>query len=217
MKKLFHPDSNAALWWIHQAIVAVPAFIAPCLEFIDSYNTDCTRCCKKKASSCVFRYFPEPGVSCKWTSSSVSHGGRSQGGSARQTPHTRVGRSQRGDSEGPTPVQRGQHRPASATAAPNLRRVNVKSQRKPAVYPVAGNPWLPQMVMPPAVQAQPQYPHQPPQSVGGSNLVKMAHMARSTPQLDDYTDNRDRERIREREKPPQAQNTRESLIPQVTG
>uniref|UniRef100_A0A671W7F6 Tyrosine kinase, non-receptor, 1 n=1 Tax=Sparus aurata TaxID=8175 RepID=A0A671W7F6_SPAAU len=44
----------------------------------------------------------------------------------------------------------------------------------------------------------PQHPHQPQQAVGGSNLVKMAHMARSTPQLDDHTDGRERERERER-------------------
>lgn len=110
-KKLFHPYSSSALWWIYQAIAAVPTFTAPCLELIDSCNTDCN-------SSCVFRCFPESGVSRKWTSSSVSHGGRFQGGSARQTLGSHGGRSQRGDSEGPTPVQRGQHRPTSATAAP---------------------------------------------------------------------------------------------------
>lgn len=113
---------------------------------------------------------------------------------------------------------------------PNLKRLNTKSQRRPAVHPVPGMMWPPQMVLSPAAQTQPQPqpphqplyqpPHPPPyppqQSMGGSNLAKMTHMARSTPQLDDYTDNRERERNRDREKSPHVQNTRDSLISQVT-
>lgn len=108
---------------------------------------------------------------------------------------------------------------------PNLKRFNVKSQRRPQIVPVSGPPWPPQAVQPPGVQPHPhpppQHPHQPQQAVGGSNLVKMAHMARSTPQLDDHTDGRERERERERnrerEKSPHVQSTKDTLISQVRG
>uniref|UniRef100_A0A3P8T668 Tyrosine kinase, non-receptor, 1 n=1 Tax=Amphiprion percula TaxID=161767 RepID=A0A3P8T668_AMPPE len=55
------------------------------------------------------------------------------------------------------------------------------------------------------------------EGAGASNLAKTAHMARSSPQLDEYADNRerDRERTREREKSPHVQNTKDSLIAQV--
>ncbi|XP_068164876.1 non-receptor tyrosine-protein kinase TNK1 isoform X2 [Antennarius striatus] len=107
---------------------------------------------------------------------------------------------------------------------PNLKRLNAKSQRRPIVHPGIGTSWPPQAVPTVLAQIQP-YPHPPPQPVhqpqsvyGGSNLAKMSHMARSTPQLDD-TDSRDRERERERnrdrEKSPHVQNTRDSLISQV--
>lgn len=89
---------------------------------------------------------------------------------------------------------------------PNLKRQNIKSQRRPVVLPIPGTPWPPHMVMAP--QPQPQ------QSTGGSNLGKMTHMARSTPQLDDNTEGRERERSRE--KPHHLQNTRDNLISQVT-
>ncbi|XP_053199478.1 non-receptor tyrosine-protein kinase TNK1 [Scomber japonicus] len=109
---------------------------------------------------------------------------------------------------------------------PNLKRL--KPQRKPTnclvsvpvpipvPVPVAGSSWPPQVVLSPP-QFQPQPPHQPPQGVGGSNLTKMAHVARSTPQLDDYTDSKERERIRdrEREKSPHLQHMRGNLISQV--
>ncbi|XP_041821309.1 non-receptor tyrosine-protein kinase TNK1 isoform X2 [Chelmon rostratus] len=106
---------------------------------------------------------------------------------------------------------------------PNLKRLNAKSQRRPAIYPVQGTPWPPQVGLgqtqpQPPPQPQPQPQHQPQQGIGGSNLAKMTHMARSTPQLDDYTDNRERDRERERnrdrEKSPHVQNTRDSLISQ---
>uniref|UniRef100_A0A4W5PKY4 Tyrosine kinase, non-receptor, 1 n=1 Tax=Hucho hucho TaxID=62062 RepID=A0A4W5PKY4_9TELE len=68
--------------------------------------------------------------------------------------------------------------------------------------------------------AQPQ--PQPLQTMGGSNLGKMAHMARSTPALDNYGDkerDQEKERVareRERERyPPQVQRTREAVIAQV--
>lgn len=96
--------------------------------------------------------------------------------------------------------------PPARPPAPNLKRMNMKSQRRPAGHPVPGAVWPVHMVMPPAVQPQPQ------QGVGGSNLVKLTHMARSTPQLDEVTDSRERSR----EKPPHVQNTRDSLIAQVT-
>lgn len=97
---------------------------------------------------------------------------------------------------------------------PNLKRLNMRPQRRPTVHPVMGTTWPPQVVMPPA--AQPQSPaHYPPQQViGGSNLAKMSHMARSTPQLDE-TDSRERERGRDRERLPQVQHTRDSLTAQV--
>ncbi|XP_076581142.1 non-receptor tyrosine-protein kinase TNK1 isoform X1 [Chaetodon auriga] len=100
---------------------------------------------------------------------------------------------------------------------PNLKRLNVKSQRRPASHAAQGTSWPPQVGPSPAAQTQPQPPPQPQpqQSTGGSNLGKMTHMARSTPQLDDYTDSRERERSRDREKSPHVQNTRDSLISQV--
>uniref|UniRef100_A0AAQ6IV93 Non-specific protein-tyrosine kinase n=1 Tax=Anabas testudineus TaxID=64144 RepID=A0AAQ6IV93_ANATE len=97
---------------------------------------------------------------------------------------------------------------------PNLKRLNLKAQRKPVVppapapAPAQGPSWPPQLVLSPPPHSQ-----QPPQSFGGSNLAKMANMARSTPQLDEYTDNRERERERERardpDKPPHVQNPRD--------
>ncbi|AWO97616.1 putative non-receptor tyrosine-protein kinase TNK1 [Scophthalmus maximus] len=104
---------------------------------------------------------------------------------------------------------------------PNLKRLNMKSQRRPIVNPPPGNPWPPQVVLSPPAQPQPQpQPQHPPQQgVGGSNLAKMAHLARSSPLLDDSGDgrerDRERERSRDREKPPHVPNTRESLVAQV--
>lgn len=86
---------------------------------------------------------------------------------------------------------------------PNLKRL-IKSQRRPVVLPVPGAPWPPHMVM--AAQPQPQQ--------SSSNLAKMTQMARSTPQLDDNTDGRERERSRE--KPQHLQNTRDNLVSQVS-
>ncbi|XP_054656395.1 non-receptor tyrosine-protein kinase TNK1 [Dunckerocampus dactyliophorus] len=99
---------------------------------------------------------------------------------------------------------------------PNFKRFNWKAQRRPTVHPpLSGSSWLPQVVLvassssaPPPL---PQYP--PPPVVGSTNLAKMSHMARSTPQLDDQVDGR--ERVREREKPSYAQYTRDNLISQV--
>ncbi|XP_057710805.1 non-receptor tyrosine-protein kinase TNK1 isoform X8 [Corythoichthys intestinalis] len=76
---------------------------------------------------------------------------------------------------------------------PHLKRSNWKPQRRPATVP-------------------------PPQPPGGANLVKMSHLARSTPQLDEPADAR--ERLREREIPPPpplppAHLTRDALISQV--
>lgn len=86
---------------------------------------------------------------------------------------------------------------------PNLKRP-IKSQRRPVVLPVPGAPWPPHVVMGAQLQPQPQ------QST--SNLAKMTQMARSTPQLDDNTDGRERSR----EKPHHLQNTRDSLVSQVS-
>lgn len=99
---------------------------------------------------------------------------------------------------------------------PNLKRLNMKSQRRAPIQQIPGSSWPPQVVLAPPMQPAPVHPPQlPPQQViGGSNLVKMAHMARSTPQLDE-TDNRERTRDRYREKSPHVQHTRDSLISQV--
>uniref|UniRef100_H3CXQ8 Tyrosine kinase, non-receptor, 1 n=1 Tax=Tetraodon nigroviridis TaxID=99883 RepID=H3CXQ8_TETNG len=79
---------------------------------------------------------------------------------------------------------------------PNFKRPNMKSQRRPVVLPVPGAQWPPHVVA--SAAAQPQIQNQPQQSA--SNLVKMAQMARSTPQLDDNADSRDRDRSREKVK-----------------
>ncbi|XP_068444326.1 non-receptor tyrosine-protein kinase TNK1 [Clinocottus analis] len=103
---------------------------------------------------------------------------------------------------------------------PNLKRLNMKPQRRPTIHPVPGNSWPPPpLITSPPAQTPPQPSRYPPhQGLGGSNLVKMAHMARSTPQLDEPTDirerERERERVRERDKA-HAQNTRESLTAQI--
>ncbi|XP_076015668.1 non-receptor tyrosine-protein kinase TNK1 isoform X2 [Genypterus blacodes] len=99
---------------------------------------------------------------------------------------------------------------------PSLKRLNTKPQardRRPTVQQVV---WPPQVVLsPPFLPPQP--PPQPPpqQAGGGGNLVKMGHLARSTPQLDDCVDNRERERGREWDKTPQVQYTKDALIGQV--
>lgn len=95
---------------------------------------------------------------------------------------------------------------------PNLKRLNMKPQRRPTIQQVPhGIPWPPPGVMSPP----PQQP--PPQPVmGGGNLVKMAHMARSTPQLDEC-DSKERERPRDRgrDKSPHIYSSRDTLISQV--
>ncbi|XP_041738396.2 activated CDC42 kinase 1-like [Coregonus clupeaformis] len=109
---------------------------------------------------------------------------------------------------------------------PNLKRfkipqVMIRDQR-PTANPVPGTLWPPQPPTHPQQQMlQPAQP-QPPQTMGGSNLGKMAHMARSTPALDDYGNKeRDQEKervVREREReryPPHVQRTREAVIAQV--
>ncbi|XP_060951771.1 non-receptor tyrosine-protein kinase TNK1 [Limanda limanda] len=93
---------------------------------------------------------------------------------------------------------------------PNPKRLN-KSQRRPMIIPPPGATRPAQLILPPPPQPPTQPPPQPPQ---GSNLAKMAFLARSTPQLDEV-DNRERERTREREKSPHVQNTREGLIGQI--
>ncbi|XP_030609710.1 non-receptor tyrosine-protein kinase TNK1 isoform X2 [Archocentrus centrarchus] len=93
---------------------------------------------------------------------------------------------------------------------PNIKALK-KLQRRPIVNNASGTSWPQQMVSSHLMQTQPQpqlQPH-PQQPVGGSNLLKMSQLARSTPQLDEYTESRerDRERIREREKMSHVQNT----------
>ncbi|KAM4564512.1 non-receptor tyrosine-protein kinase TNK1 [Fundulus diaphanus] len=90
---------------------------------------------------------------------------------------------------------------------PNLKRLNMKAQRKPMVQPPPGPSWPQQMVLyPPAQQQQPP-PQVLQQGLPGSNLGKMAQFTRSTPQLDDDQ----REKVRDREK----SSPKENLIAQV--
>ncbi|XP_034413747.1 LOW QUALITY PROTEIN: non-receptor tyrosine-protein kinase TNK1 [Cyclopterus lumpus] len=98
---------------------------------------------------------------------------------------------------------------------PNLKRYNMKPPRRPTIHPVQVNSWpTPLLLSPPAqTPAQPPSRYPPQQGLGGSNLTKMAHLARSTPQLDEYTDNRERERSRDRDKVHVAEHTRESHPP----
>ncbi|XP_035639330.1 activated CDC42 kinase 1-like [Oncorhynchus keta] len=104
-----------------------------------------------------------------------------------------------------------------------IPQVVIRDQR-PTANPAPGTSWPPQPPTHPQQQMlQPAQPQpQPPQTMGGSNLGKMAHMARSTPTLDNYGDKeRDQEKervVREREReryPPQVQRTREAVIAQV--
>uniref|UniRef100_A0A668AF04 Tyrosine kinase, non-receptor, 1 n=1 Tax=Myripristis murdjan TaxID=586833 RepID=A0A668AF04_9TELE len=102
---------------------------------------------------------------------------------------------------------------------PNFKRLRPQMrERRPTVHPVPGNPWPPQMLP----QCQPQPQPLPPQVMGGSNLVKMSPMTRSTPLLDDNSESKDRdrerERVRERDKErysPQVQHSRDAVIAQV--
>uniref|UniRef100_A0A3Q2Q761 Tyrosine kinase, non-receptor, 1 n=1 Tax=Fundulus heteroclitus TaxID=8078 RepID=A0A3Q2Q761_FUNHE len=90
---------------------------------------------------------------------------------------------------------------------PNLKRLNVKAQRKPMVQPPPGPSWPQQTALyPPAPQPQPP-PQVLQQGLAGSNLGKMAQLTRSTPQLDDDP----REKVRDREK----SSPKENLIAQV--
>lgn len=105
---------------------------------------------------------------------------------------------------------------------PNLKRLNLKPQKRPTTQPVPGTSWLSQVVLSPPAQTQPQPQPQPPllqpqlqQGSGGSNLAKMAHMARSTPQLDEYVDNREKSGVRD--KSAHVQNIRDSIIEKVRG
>uniref|UniRef100_A0A1A8FN27 non-specific protein-tyrosine kinase n=1 Tax=Nothobranchius korthausae TaxID=1143690 RepID=A0A1A8FN27_9TELE len=96
---------------------------------------------------------------------------------------------------------------------PNQKRFNMKGQRKPIVQQGPGTQWPAQMILSPPAQTQPQHLFPPPPNPSGSNLMKMAQLARSTPQLNDDNKERDQERRRDREK--YAQNPKESLISQV--
>lgn len=93
---------------------------------------------------------------------------------------------------------------------PNFKRLNLKPQRRPTIPQMPhGTPWPPLGIMSP--------PQPPPQPVmGGGNLAKMTHMARSTPQLDECDSReRDRPRDRDREKAPHIYCTKDSLISTV--
>lgn len=94
---------------------------------------------------------------------------------------------------------------------PNFKRTNIRSQRRPQHYPPSGPSWPPQMVAVAAAQPHPQPQTPPQQAFGGSNLGRMAHMARSTPQLDE-TDNRER---RYQEKSSNMQGIRDAVIAQI--
>ncbi|CAN9509660.1 unnamed protein product [Ophioblennius macclurei] len=115
--------------------------------------------------------------------------------------------------------------PLPRQTPPNMKRGNGRSRRgpqQPQQHPPPGTSWPPQMVAVPPGQPHPQGPVPPPQAhppplhaFGGSNLGKMAHMARSTPQLDE-SDNRDRERERRyREKSPHVHGSRDAIVAQI--
>ncbi|XP_020484826.2 non-receptor tyrosine-protein kinase TNK1 [Labrus bergylta] len=106
--------------------------------------------------------------------------------------------------------------PPARPPPPNLKHLTKKPPARPSIQPLPGTSWPPQVVMLPPAQTQPPPQHlpQPQLGIGGSNLAKMSHMARSTPQLDDVTDG-ERERGRERDKSPQVHTTRDNLIAQV--
>lgn len=95
---------------------------------------------------------------------------------------------------------------------PNFKRLNLKPQRRPTIQQIPpGTSWPPPGVLsPPPPQPLPQ------PVMGGNNLVKMTHMARSTPQLDEC-DSRERERPkdRDRDKSPHIYSSRDILISQV--
>ncbi|XP_008319831.1 non-receptor tyrosine-protein kinase TNK1 [Cynoglossus semilaevis] len=105
---------------------------------------------------------------------------------------------------------------------PNIKRFIPKSQsqrRPPSVAPQASN-WSPHIIIsPPQQQSHLQLHPSQAQFVGVSNLVNMSPMARSSPQLDDNTDNREKnrekDRVRERDKSPQVPHTKESLVSQI--
>lgn len=96
---------------------------------------------------------------------------------------------------------------------PNIKRLNLKVQRKPLVLPASGPSWSNQMILSPPAQTQPQNQFSSPQPPSGSNLMKMAQLARSSPQLDEEVKERDRDRARE--KTHYAQITKESIVSQV--
>uniref|UniRef100_A0AAQ5Z2Q3 Non-specific protein-tyrosine kinase n=1 Tax=Amphiprion ocellaris TaxID=80972 RepID=A0AAQ5Z2Q3_AMPOC len=106
----------------------------------------------------------------------------------------------------------------SAPLKGSLYHTGINPPPRPPPPNLKRTSWPPQMMPSPLVQMQPQPQpqpqHLPQQGAGASNLAKTAHMARSSPQLDEYADNRerDRERTREREKSPHVQNTKDSLI-----
>lgn len=95
---------------------------------------------------------------------------------------------------------------------PNLK--HLKPQRRPTVQRLPhGTSWPPPGVLSPPPQQPPPQPF-----MGGSNLTKMAHMARSTPQLDECdSKERERPRDRDRDKSSHIYSTKDSLISQVYG
>ncbi|KAK7909841.1 hypothetical protein WMY93_014525 [Mugilogobius chulae] len=102
---------------------------------------------------------------------------------------------------------------------PNIRRPNMKPQKRPpAIQEIPQVPsWPPPGVLSPPAHHPPGH-HPPPQLhlpqpvMGGSNLAKMSHMARSTPQLDECDS---KEIDRPRGKAPHVYSTKDTLISQV--
>lgn len=95
---------------------------------------------------------------------------------------------------------------------PNFKRLNLKPQRHPTIQQLPhGTSWAPPGVLSPPSQQPP-----PQRVMGGSNLAKMTHLARSTPQLDE-SDSREKERPRDRdrEKSPHIYSTKDTLVSQV--
>uniref|UniRef100_A0A3B3BUH6 Tyrosine kinase, non-receptor, 1 n=1 Tax=Oryzias melastigma TaxID=30732 RepID=A0A3B3BUH6_ORYME len=94
---------------------------------------------------------------------------------------------------------------------PNLKHLHIRGLKKPPAYPASAASWGTQFAAQKPAQTQLQTQLQPPQGAAtGSNLVKMAQLNRSTPQLDEEP--RERDRTREREK---LQSQRDALVAQV--
>lgn len=139
----------------------------------------------------VCRYFSKPGVGVERSAvpgAPAGHPGQASGSGN--------GGAQRGDAAGCPAFQRGQRPAASPPATAQLQARQLEAAEE--AYRAPG----PGLRLPAATCTG-----------GGANLVKMSQLARSTPQLDEYVDGK--ERLREREKSSPVHYARDALISQV--